>query len=130
MSPSDATLYFILAGLQFVAIILVVALGRRAYRRWRSREIHSYLDGLRERGVSLLFSDSPDEIVSGLQLLVRFGVRRPSSHVIARMAQLTQSEDTTTAVLARHGLDSITAVEDMINSAASRKEVDGLRAMH
>jgi hypothetical protein len=103
--------------LQVIALCVAVALTRTFVRRMRGRHTRRYLQQLRDRGVLLLFSPSAADVMGGLQLLARFGIRDPSSHLLTRLAVLASDSDPGMSALANRILRNINAVESRLPSS-------------
>jgi hypothetical protein len=87
----------------FLVIVLMFAIGHLGsllIRDRRRRRTRSYIDSMRLRGLELLFQPESPDVMSGLQLLARFGLPTPiPPPVLARCVQLTQSTDSAIAAL-------------------------------
>jgi len=93
----------ILVGGVALALLLsaeVVILTILWVRKWRRRSTTEYITEMRARGLALLFSTHPPEVLSALQLLARFGVGTAAPEVLARLAELAGSSSKGVATLA------------------------------
>jgi hypothetical protein len=109
----DIVVHYLEVVLLVVLLLAIMLLASFVIGRFRRRHRRGYFQGLRLRGLELLFKEAEEEVMSGLQLLMRFGLPSPASgRVLARLVELTRADNDGIARLARLALKKVTRESD------------------